>query len=150
MHYVLQLMTAKMMITWMQKNKYLHQWLQNFNGIQDGTTYSGIPVYNIPKFMTLYNIINSDILHCLCFHCVLRHFVLKGKGNDDEEKWDLVMSHWRKLRVELSASGNWKRDRLLQNELSKMSIERWKRFKSSTARMARALKDWQIRMGTGI
>ena len=56
------------------------------NGLQDGTTYAGRPVGNIPKFMPLDNILNRDILHFLRFHCVLSHFVLDGEVTDEEDR----------------------------------------------------------------
>ena len=49
-------------------------------------TYARRPVGNIPELMPLYNSFNKDILQSLRFHCVLRHFLLIGKGNDEEEK----------------------------------------------------------------
>ena len=67
------------------KKNYLNIWLLPFNGLQDGTPYSGRHVGNSPKFVPLYNSINRDILHSLHFHCVLRRFVMKGKGNDEKE-----------------------------------------------------------------
>ena len=70
----------------MQKNNYLHRWLLPFNGLQYGTLYAGRPLGNSPKFMPLYNSLNGDILHSLLFHYVLGRFVLKGEGNDREEK----------------------------------------------------------------
>ena len=56
------------------------------NGLQDRTPYAGPPVDNSPEFMPLDNSINRDILHCLCFHCVLSRFVLDGEGTDEEER----------------------------------------------------------------
>ena len=56
------------------------------NGFQDGTPYAGRPVGNTPKFMTLDNSLNRDILHSLRSHCVLRRFVLDGEGTDKEER----------------------------------------------------------------
>ena len=70
-----------------EKNNYLHRYLPPFNGLQDGTPYVGGPVDNIPEFMNLDKILNRDILHSLCFHCVLSRFFLKGEGNDEEEKY---------------------------------------------------------------
>ena len=57
-----------------------------FNGMQDGTSYDGCPVGKNPKFTPLDNIPNRDVLRSLHFHCVLRRFDFKGKGNDDEEE----------------------------------------------------------------
>ena len=56
------------------------------NGLQDGTPYAGLPVVNNPKFMTLDNSLNRDILHSLHFNCVLSRFVLYGEGTDEEER----------------------------------------------------------------
>ena len=47
--------------------------------------------------------------------------------------------------MDSSASGNRKRGLLLQRELLKIIIERWKCWKSSTVRR---LKDWHIGMDT--
>ena len=49
-------------------------------------TYVGRPVVNSPEFMPLGNSLDRDILHSFRFHCVLSRFVLKGEGNDEEEK----------------------------------------------------------------
>ena len=64
-HNALQLMRAKTKITWMQKNKFLHIWL---DGLQDGTPYSGWPVGNSTNLIPLYGIHNRDILHSFSFH----------------------------------------------------------------------------------
>ena len=56
------------------------------NGLQDGTPYAGSPVGNIPKFMTLDNILKREILHSLRFDCVLSHFVLDREVTDEEER----------------------------------------------------------------
>ena len=61
------LMTSKEKINWMRQKRYLHIWLLPLNGTQDGTTYSGRPVDNSPKFMHLDNLLNHDILHSLRF-----------------------------------------------------------------------------------
>ena len=58
----------------------------SFNGLQDGTTYAGCHVGNSPDFTPLEKSLNRDILQSLHFHCLLSHFVLKGGGNDEEEK----------------------------------------------------------------
>ena len=55
------------------------------NGLQYGTPYSGRPVGNSPKFMTLDNSLNRYILHSFRFHCVLSRFVLDREGTDEEE-----------------------------------------------------------------
>ena len=56
------------------------------NGLHDGIPYAGRPVGNIPEFMPLDNSLNRDILRSLCYHCVLRRFVLAGEGTDEEER----------------------------------------------------------------
>ena len=56
------------------------------NVLQGGKTYAGRPVGNIPKFMPLDNSLNKDILHSLNFDCLLKRFVLKVEGNDEEEE----------------------------------------------------------------
>ena len=56
------------------------------NGLQARTPYSGRPVVNIPEFIPLYNSLNTDILHSLSFHCILRRFVIDGEGTDEEER----------------------------------------------------------------
>ena len=56
------------------------------NGLQDGTPYDGRPVGNSPKFMSLDNSLNIDILHSLRFHCVLSRFVIDGEGTYKEER----------------------------------------------------------------
>ena len=73
-HGALVLMTAKEMIKWMKEKNYFHRWLLPVNGFQDGAPYSGRPVVNSPKFMPLDHSLNIDILHSLCFHCVLIRF----------------------------------------------------------------------------
>ena len=83
-HDALVLITVKTAITWMRKNNYLHQWLLPFNVLQDEMTYAGRPIGNIPKFIPLDKSLNRDILKSLHFHCVLGHFVLKGKVNNKE------------------------------------------------------------------
>ena len=114
-HDVLVLMTEKTAITRMQENNYLDLWLMPFNGLQDEMAYSRRLVGNSPKFMSLDNSINRDISHSFRFHFVLSHFFLKGTGNDEEEKKrDLVMPPQGKFPVDPSASGYWKRYRLLQ------------------------------------
>ena len=70
-HDALVLMTAKETIQWMKEKNYYHRWFLPMNGLQDWTPYSGRPVGNSPEFMPLDNSLNRDILHCLCFHCVL-------------------------------------------------------------------------------
>ena len=74
------------MITWMRENNYFHLWLLLTNGFQDGSPYAGQPVGNSPVLMPLDNSLNRDILHYLCFHCVLSQFVLDGEGTDEEER----------------------------------------------------------------
>ena len=61
----LELITAKMMTTWMQKMNYLHRWLLPFNVLKDGTPYDRCPVGNIPEFTTLDNSLSRGILHFL-------------------------------------------------------------------------------------
>ena len=75
-HDALVIMTAKETITWMKDNNYFHRWLLHMNGLQYGTPYDGLHVGNSPDFMPLDNSFNTDIFHCLCFHCVLSRFVL--------------------------------------------------------------------------
>ena len=70
----------------MKQNGYLLIWLLPLNGLQDGTTYAGRPVGNSPKFMTLDNSLNIDILHSLCMHSVLSHNILDGEETDKEER----------------------------------------------------------------
>ena len=70
-HDDLVLMTEKETIKWMIQNCYLHRWLLPLNVLQDGTTYAGRPVGNIPEFMPLDNSLNRDILHSLRMHSVL-------------------------------------------------------------------------------
>ena len=50
------------------------------------TPYSGRPVGNSSEFMHLDKSINIDILHSLCFHCVLNSFLLDGEGTYQEER----------------------------------------------------------------
>ena len=76
----LVLMTFKETIKWMKENKLFHRWLLPMNGLQDGTPYDGHPVGNSPEFMPLDHILNRDILHILCFHCVLSRFFLVREG----------------------------------------------------------------------
>ena len=56
------------------------------NGMQDGTPYAGSPVGNISEFMPLDNSLNSDILHSLRMHSVLRCYILDGEETDEEER----------------------------------------------------------------
>ena len=44
------------------------------------------PIGNIPRFMNLDHSLNGYILHSLRFRWDLRRFVLKGKGDYEEEK----------------------------------------------------------------
>ena len=83
-HDTLVLIIERETITWMKENNYLHSWLLPMNGLQDGKPYAGRPVGNIPKFMTVNNNLNREILHILPFHCVLSRFVLDGEGIDEE------------------------------------------------------------------
>ena len=78
-------MTAKETTAWMRENNYFHRWFLPMNGFLDGTTYYLLPVGNSPKFMSLDNSLNRDILHSLNFHCVLSFFVLYVEGTDEEE-----------------------------------------------------------------
>ena len=56
------------------------------NGLQYGTSYAGQSVGNSPRFMPLYNILNTDILNTLHLHYVLRHFVLDGDVTNEEDR----------------------------------------------------------------
>ena len=85
-HYALVLMTSQETIIWMKYNNYYHRWLFPMNRFQDRTAYDGLPVGNMPKFMSLYNILNRDIFHSLRFYCVLSRFFLDGEGTDEEER----------------------------------------------------------------
>ena len=85
-HDALVLMTAKEMTPWMKYNNYFHHWFLPMNRLQYGTTYVGRPVGNIPEFMPLDTSLNRDILHSLCFHCVLSRFLLDKEGTDEEER----------------------------------------------------------------
>ena len=82
-HDALLLMTEKETIKWTKENNYSHSWLLPMNGFQYGTSYAGCPVGNIPKFMPLDNSLNRDILHSLCFYCVLSHFLIDREGKDE-------------------------------------------------------------------
>ena len=73
-HDDLLLMTPKENIKCMKENNYSHRWFLPINGLRDRTPYDGHPVSNIPEFMPLDNILNRDILHSLCFNCVLSRF----------------------------------------------------------------------------
>ena len=64
-HDDLVLLTAKETITWMRENNYLHCWLLPINAFQNGKPYYGLHVGDIPKLVSLYNILNRDILHSL-------------------------------------------------------------------------------------
>ena len=79
------LMTAKETINWKINNGYLHIWLLSLNVIQDWTPYSVRTVGNIPKFMTLDNSLNRDILHSLRMHSVLSRYILDGEETIEEE-----------------------------------------------------------------
>ena len=70
----------------MKEKNYYHRWLLPMDGLQEGIPYAGRPVGNSPEFMPLENSLNREILHCLCFHCVLSRFVLDREGNDEEER----------------------------------------------------------------
>ena len=78
-HDALVLMKAKETIKWMRQKGYLHHWLLPLNGMQYGTPYASRPVGNSPEFMPLDNSLNRDILHSLCFHCVLSHYIVDGE-----------------------------------------------------------------------
>ena len=56
------------------------------NGLQYGTSYAERFLGNSPKFMPLYNILNTYILNNLHLHYVLRHFVLDGEVTDEKER----------------------------------------------------------------
>ena len=70
----------------MKEKNCFHRWLLPTNGLQDGTPYAGRLVGNNPEFMPLDNSLNRDILHSLCFHCVLSRSLLDGEGIDKEER----------------------------------------------------------------
>ena len=70
----------------MKENNYFHRWFLPMYGLQDGTPYDGRPVGNIPEFMPLDHSLNIDILHSLCFHCVLSRFLLDREGTYEEER----------------------------------------------------------------
>ena len=72
------------MITWMKDKNHFRSWLLPMIGVQDGIPYDGLPVSNIPKFVSLDRILNRDILHSFQFHCVLSRFVLDGEGTSKE------------------------------------------------------------------
>ena len=82
-HDALVLVTEKETIKWMKENNYFRRWLLPMNGFQDGTPYYGFPVGNILEFVPLDHTHNGDILHILCFHCVLSRFLLDGEGTDE-------------------------------------------------------------------
>ena len=69
--YDLVLMTSKETINWMIQNGYLHKCLFPLNGLQYGTSYTGHPIGNSPKFKPLDKLLNRDILHYLRMHSVL-------------------------------------------------------------------------------
>ena len=144
-HAALVIMTANTTITCMRKNNYLNQWFLPFNWLY----YARRLVGNVPEFMPLYYSLNRDILHSFHFHCVLIRFFLKDEESDRGlKKRDLVMPPQRRLLVDSSLYGNRKRDHILQQKLLNMLIEPWKRRKLYTVRMARQLKDCQIKMDT--
>ena len=73
----------------MKQKVYLHHWLLPLNGLQDGTPYAGCTVGNSPKFMPLYNSLNSlnrYILKSLRFYCVLSLSIIDGKEIKKEER----------------------------------------------------------------
>ena len=80
LHDALVLITAKETTTWMTENNYFHHWFLAMNGLQDGSSYAGRPVGNIPEFMSLYHSLNRYILHSLHFNCILNLFVIKTEG----------------------------------------------------------------------
>ena len=65
-------------ITWISNNGYLHRWLIPLDELQDGTPYAGRPVGNSPKFMSLDNLLNRDILQSLRMHIVLIRYIVDG------------------------------------------------------------------------
>ena len=85
-HNNLMLMTAKETINWMKQNGYLHRWLLPINGLQYRNPYAGRPVGNSPEFMTLYNLINSEIVHSFRVHIILSRDILDGEETDEEER----------------------------------------------------------------
>ena len=85
-HYALVLVTAKETINYMRNNGYLHRRLLPFNGIQDGTPYTGRPVGNSPEFMPLDILLNRDILHSLRMNSVLSRYIVDGEKTNDKEK----------------------------------------------------------------
>ena len=58
-----------------------HEWIAGRD-----TLFWARPVGKIPNFMPLDNSLNRDILHSLCFHCVLSRFLLDVEGTDEEER----------------------------------------------------------------
>ena len=84
-HYDLVLMKANEKINWMKQKGYLHRWLLPLNEMQNGTPYVGRSIRNSPKFMPFDNSLNRYILHSLCFHCVLSHFIVDREGTNEEE-----------------------------------------------------------------
>ena len=70
----------------MRENNYFHPWLLPMNLLQDGTPYDGRPVDNSPEFIPLNYRLNGDILHFMCFHFSLIHYVLDGEVTDKEER----------------------------------------------------------------
>ena len=79
-------MTEKYTTTWMKDNNFFHIWFLTMNGLQNGTHYSGHPVFDSPEFIPLDNILNIDIFHSLRFHCVSSRFVIDGEGTNTEER----------------------------------------------------------------
>ena len=61
------------------KNISPYIYIADIYGLQDGTLYSVLPVYNIPKFMLLDKSLNIDILHSLHFYLILIRFFFKDK-----------------------------------------------------------------------
>ena len=85
-HDALVLMKEKEKINWMIYKGWLHIWFIPLNGLQDRTPYVRHTVGNSPKFMPLNNSLNREILHSLCFHSVLRCYILDGEGTDNKER----------------------------------------------------------------
>ena len=81
-HDALVLMKAKETTKWMKEKNCFHRWLLPMNGLQDRPPYAGRPVGHSPEFMPLDNSLNRDILHSLCFHCILILFVLDEEGTN--------------------------------------------------------------------
>ena len=88
------------------------------------TPYYGRPIGNSSEFMPLDNILNRDVLHSLCSHCVLRRFLLDGEGKDKED---------RNMRFSYSTP----------NETSR-GMKRIRESKTRTPSSARIIQDFDL------